>query len=192
MAVLEHVISDADMNGANGIIADDELLDEETRQILSLCSAVLIQFHPPRLRPAPGSLPLPLYGQAPRMRGGSRRHRPACQSFHQAAGILAPDIVLPPAEHGRLRIPGRRGKPENAGHGNGAGSATARQEAGQGPPQSPWAALVTPEAEEQQSLNVNLLFIIRSIERIGDIAKTIAAAVVFLKEATDIRHGRDK
>ena len=52
--------------------------------------------------------------------------------------------------------------------------------------------LVTPEAEEQQSLNVNLLFIIRSIERIGDIAKTIAAAVVFLKEATDIRHGRDK
>lgn len=46
MAVLEHVISDADMNGANGIIADDELLDEETRQILSLCSAVLIQFHP--------------------------------------------------------------------------------------------------------------------------------------------------
>lgn len=46
MAVLEHVISDADMNGANGIIADDELLDEETRQILSLCSAVLIQFTP--------------------------------------------------------------------------------------------------------------------------------------------------
>ena len=53
-------------------------------------------------------------------------------------------------------------------------------------------SLVTPAEAEQPFLNVNLLFIIRSIERIGDIAKTIAATVVFLKEATDIRHGRDK
>ena len=52
--------------------------------------------------------------------------------------------------------------------------------------------LVTPAEAGQPSLNVNLLFIIRSIERIGDIAKTIAAAVVFLKEATDIRHRKHK
>lgn len=38
--------------------------------------------------------------------------------------------------------------------------------------------------------SVNLLFMIRSLERIGDIARTIAATAVFLKEATDIRHGK--
>ena len=46
--------------------------------------------------------------------------------------------------------------------------------------------------ENTPSLTVNLLFIIRSLERIGDIAKTIAATVVFRKEATDIRHGKEK
>ena len=50
----------------------------------------------------------------------------------------------------------------------------------------------SPEREDSPSLNVNLLFIIRSLERIGDIAKTIAATVVFLKEATDIRHGKER
>ena len=54
------------------------------------------------------------------------------------------------------------------------------------------ALLVSPDRKDHPSLNVNLLFIIRSIERIGDIAKTIAATVVFLKEATDIRHGKGK
>lgn len=54
------------------------------------------------------------------------------------------------------------------------------------------ALLVSPDRKDHPSLNVNLLFIIRSIERIGDIAKTIAATVVFLKEATDIRHGKEK
>ena len=54
------------------------------------------------------------------------------------------------------------------------------------------ALLVSPEREDSPSLNVNLLFIIRSLERIGDIAKTIAATVVFLKEATDIRHGKER
>lgn len=54
------------------------------------------------------------------------------------------------------------------------------------------ALLVSPEREDFPSLNVNLLFIIRSLERIGDIAKTIAATVVFLKEATDIRHGKER
>lgn len=37
--------------------------------------------------------------------------------------------------------------------------------------------------------SVNLLFMIRSLERIGDIARTTA---VFLKEATDIRHGKER
>ena len=54
------------------------------------------------------------------------------------------------------------------------------------------ALLVSPEREDSPSLNVNLLFIIRSLERIGDIAKTIAATVVFQKEATDIRHGKER
>lgn len=54
------------------------------------------------------------------------------------------------------------------------------------------ALLVCPERAGAPALNVNLLFIIRSLERIGDIAKTIAATVVFLKEATDIRHGKEK
>lgn len=46
MDVLERVISGPDSDGANGIIADGEPLSEETRQVLSLCAAVLTQFHP--------------------------------------------------------------------------------------------------------------------------------------------------
>ncbi|WP_297405640.1 hypothetical protein [uncultured Akkermansia sp.] len=40
--------------------------------------------------------------------------------------------------------------------------------------------------------SVNLLFMLRSLERIGDIARTIAGTAVFLKEATDIRHGKER
>ncbi|WP_256943513.1 hypothetical protein [Akkermansia muciniphila] len=40
--------------------------------------------------------------------------------------------------------------------------------------------------------SVNLLFMLRSLERIGDIARTIAVTTVFLKEATDIRHGKER
>lgn len=35
---------------------------------------------------------------------------------------------------------------------------------------------------------VDLLFIVRSLERIGDNAKSLAAAVVFITEAEDVRH----
>ena len=41
MDILEQVISGPDSDGANGIIADGEPLSEETRQVLSLCAAVL-------------------------------------------------------------------------------------------------------------------------------------------------------
>lgn len=44
------------------------------------------------------------------------------------------------------------------------------------------------QGEDSSPLNVDLLFLIRSIERIGDIAKSIAAAVIFLTDAQDIRH----
>ena len=46
MGALERIISGPDSNGANGIIADEEPLSEETRQVLTLCAAVLTQFHP--------------------------------------------------------------------------------------------------------------------------------------------------
>lgn len=37
--------------------------------------------------------------------------------------------------------------------------------------------------------NMNLLFMTRALERIGDNAKSICASVVFMNEALDIRHG---
>lgn len=46
MDILERVISGPDSDGANSIIADSDPLQEETRQVLSLCSSVLTQFHP--------------------------------------------------------------------------------------------------------------------------------------------------
>ena len=179
------------MNGANGIIADDELLDEETRQILSLCSAVLIQFHPlgSDLR-----LVLSLSRCTDKLRECAEevadiaRHAKASIKRQES---LAPDIVLPllnmavsefrdaveslkTQDMETAREVRLRDKELDKAHRKALGS------------------LVTPAEAEQPFLNVNLLFIIRSIERIGDIAKTIAATVVFLKEATDIRHGRDK
>ncbi len=50
------------------------------------------------------------------------------------------------------------------------------------------SALIQCASENQSGLNVSLLLIIRSIERLGDIAKTIAASVVFYDDARDIRH----
>ena len=191
MAVLEHVISDADMNGANGIIADDELLDEETRQILSLCSAVLIQFHPlgSDLR-----LVLSLSRCTDKLRECAEevadiaRHAKASIKRQES---LAPDIVLPllnmAVSEFRDAVESLKTQDMET-----AREVRLRDKKLDKAHRKALGGLVTPEAEDQQSLNVNLLFIIRSIERIGDIAKTIAAAVVFLKEATDIRHGRDK
>ena len=46
MDILERVISGPDSDGANSIIADSDPLQEETQQVLSLCSSVLTQFHP--------------------------------------------------------------------------------------------------------------------------------------------------
>ena len=46
MDILEQVISGPDSDGANSIIADSDPLQEETQQVLSLCSSVLTQFHP--------------------------------------------------------------------------------------------------------------------------------------------------
>lgn len=85
MDVLERVISGPDSDGANGIIADGEPLNEETRQVLSLCAAVLTQFHSPGVRPAACAHLFPLRGQAPGMHGGSHRHRQACQGHPSGA-----------------------------------------------------------------------------------------------------------
>ena len=138
MDILERVISGPDSDGANSIIADSDPLQEETRQVLSLCSSVLTQFHP--------------LGRDLRLvitfsRCGDKLQ----ECMEEVTGI---------AKHAKASI--------------------RHQES------------LSPEREDSPSLNVNLLFIIRSLERIGDIAKTIAATVVFLKEATDIRHGKER
>ena len=46
----------------------------------------------------------------------------------------------------------------------------------------------SPQGGQKATLNVPLLFMIRSLERLGDIAKSVAAAVIFLTDARDIRH----
>lgn len=52
------------------------------------------------------------------------------------------------------------------------------------------ADIVQTAQETRSHLSVYTLFIIRAIERVGDIAKTIAALCVFLTDAEDIRHER--
>ena len=180
MDVLERVISGPDSDGANGIIADGEPLSEETRQVLSLCAAVLTQFHPlgSDLR-----LVLTFSRCGDKLQEcmeevtGIARHAKASIRRRES---LCTDIVLPLLDMAvsEFRDAAReirlRDKKLDKAH------------------RKALALLVSPERENTPSLNVNLLFIIRSLERIGDIAKTIAATVVFLKEATDIRHGKEK
>lgn len=191
MAVLEHVISDADMNGANGIIADNEQLDEETRQLLSLCSAVLIQFHPlgSDLR-----LVLALSRCTDKLRECAEEV--ADITRHARASIkrqesLAADIVLPllnmAVSEFRDAVESLKMQDMET-----AREVRLRDKKLDKAHRRALDGLVTPAEAEQPFLNVHLLFIIRSIERIGDIAKTIAATVVFLKESTDIRHSRNK
>ena len=52
--------------------------------------------------------------------------------------------------------------------------------------------IVTSSSEMARSAieKVDLLFIVRSLERIGDTAKSLAAAVIFITEAEDVRHKR--
>lgn len=45
------------------------------------------------------------------------------------------------------------------------------------------------DAPESISKNINLLWILRSLERIGDHAKNLCEAVVYIVQAKDIRHG---
>ena len=175
MDILERVISGPDSDGANSIIADSDPLQEETRQVLSLCSSVLTQFHPlgrdlrlvitfSRCGDKLQECMEEITGIAKHAKA-SIRHQ---ESLSPAARCLETQDVDAARE---IRL---RDKKLDKAH------------------RKALALLVSPEREDSSSLNVNLLFIIRSLERIGDIAKTIAATVVFLKEATDIRHGRER
>ena len=180
MDILERVISGPDSDGANSIIADSDPLQEETRQVLSLCSSVLTQFHPLgrdlRLVITFSRCGDKLQECMEEVTGIAKHAKASIR--HQES--LSPDIVLPLLEMAvsEFRDAAReirlRDKKLDKAH------------------RKALALLVSPEREDSPSLNVNLLFIIRSLERIGDIAKTIAATVVFLKEATDIRHGKER
>lgn len=191
MDILERVISGQDSDGANSIIADDAPLHEETRQVLSLCAAVLTQFHP-----LGGDLRLVLTFSrcGDKLREcmeeitGIARHAKA-SIRHQES--LRPDIVLPLLDMAvsEFRDAARCLETQDAAA---AREIRLRDKKLDKAHRKALALLVSAEREKRPSLNVNLLFIIRSLERIGDIAKTIAAAVIFLKEATDIRHGRDQ
>ncbi|MFR4223710.1 MAG: phosphate signaling complex PhoU family protein [Akkermansia sp.] len=187
MDVLERVISGPDSDGANGIIADGEPLSEETRQVLSLCAAVLTQFHP---------------------LGSDLRLVITFSGAGQAQGCM--EEVTGIAKHAKASIRHRDPSPRILCSSAGNGRIRSRDAARCLETQDVDAARNTPARQKLDkahrsagpsglprtggapALNVNLLFIIRSLERIGDIAKTIAATVVFLKEATDIRHGKEK
>ena len=166
MDILERVISGPDSDGANSIIADSDPLQEETRQVLSLCSSVLTQFHPLgrdlRLVITFSRCGDKLQECMEEITGIAKHAKASIR--HQES--LSPDIVLPLLEMAVSEF-------------RDAARCLETQD-------------VDAAREDSSSLNVNLLFIIRSLERIGDIAKTIAATVVFLKEATDIRHGRER
>ncbi len=189
MSLLEQVISGSDSDGANSIIADNEALHEETRQVLSLCSAVLTQFHPlgRDLR-----LVLTFSRCGDKLQEcmeeitGIARH---AKSSIRRRESLSPDIVLPLLEMAvsEFRDAARSLETQDA---DAAREIRMQDKNLDKAHRKALTLLVSPERQDYPFLNVNLLFIIRSLERIGDIAKTIAATVVFLKEATDIRHGR--
>ena len=191
MDVLERVFSGPDSGGANGIIADGEPLNEETRQVLTLCAAVLTQFHPlgSDLR-----LVLTFSRCGDKLQEcmeevtGIARHAKASIRRRES---LCPDIVLPLLDMAvsEFRDAARCLETQDA---DAAREIRLRDKKLDKAHRKALALLVSPERENTLSLNVNLLFIIRSLERIGDIAKTIAATVVFLKEAADIRHGKGK
>lgn len=190
MDILERVISGPDSDGANSIIADSDPLQEETRQVLSLCSSVLTQFHPLgrdlRLVITFSRCGDKLQECMEEVTGIAKHAKASIR--HQES--LSPDIVLlcwkwpypnsetPPGVWKR-----RMWTPP--------GKYACATKNWTKPIAKRWP-FWSPEREDSPSLNVNLLFIIRSLERIGDIAKTIAATVVFLKEATDIRHGKER
>ena len=187
MDVLERVISGPDSDGANGIIADGEPLNEETRQVLSLCAAVLTQFHPlgsdlrlvltfSRCGDKLQECMEEVTGIARHAKASIRRQEPLC-----------PDIVLPllGMAVSEFRDAARCLETQDV---DAAREIRLRDKKLDKSHRKALALLVSPDRKDHPSLNVNLL----SIERIGDIAKTIAATVVFLKEATDIRHGKEK
>ena len=177
MDILEQVISGPDSDGANSIIADSDPLQEETQQVLSLCSSVLTQFHP--------------LGRDLRLVITFSRCGDKLQASIRHQESLSPDIVLPLLEMAvsEFRDAARCLETQDVDAARGIRLRDKKLDKAH---RKALALLVCPEREGAPALNVNLLFIIRSLERIGDIAKTIAATVVFLKEATDIRHGKEK
>ncbi len=190
MDILKHVISSPDVDAANGIIAGGGPLREEARQALSLCSAALTQFHP-----LGGDLRLVLVLSRCGDKLQECMEEITSAARHAKASIkrqksLSPDIVLPLLEMAvsEFQDAARCLKTQNA---DAAREIRLRDKELDKAHRQALALLVSSEREVRPSLNVSLIFIIRSLERIGDIAKDIAAAVVFLKEAADIRHGRD-
>ena len=181
MDILERVISGP----------DSDPLQEETRQVLSLCSSVLTQFHPLgrdlRLVITFSRCGDKLQECMEEITGIAKHAKASIR--HQES--LSPDIVLPLLEMAvsEFRDAARCLETQDV---DAAREIRLRDKKLDKAHRKALALLVSPEREDSSSLNVNLLFIIRSLERIGDIAKTIAATVVFLKEATDIRHGRER
>ena len=181
MDILEQVISGP----------DSDPLQEETRQVLSLCSSVLTQFHPLgrdlRLVITFSRCGDKLQECMEEVTGIAKHAKASIR--HQES--LSPDIVLPLLEMAvsEFRDAARCLETQDV---DAAREIRLRDKKLDKAHRKALALLVSPEREDSSSLNVNLLFIIRSLERIGDIAKTIAATVVFLKEATDIRHGRER
>ena len=191
MDILEQVISGPDSDGANSIIADSDPLQEETQQVLSLCSSVLTQFHPLgrdlRLVITFSRCGDKLQECMEEVTGIAKHAKASIR--HQES--LSPDIVLPLLEMAvsEFRDAARCLETQDV---DAAREIRLRDKKLDKAHRKALALLVCPERAGAPALNVNLLFIIRSLERIGDIAKTIAATVVFLKEATDIRHGKEK
>lgn len=191
MEQLERAIASANQNEANGIIAAHDSQEEETRQILSLCAAVLTQFHPLgsdlRLIISFSRCGDKLKECADELLSLARH---AKNSIRQQTP-LSPDILLPllhmAAAEFRDAVECLKNKDSEA-----AGTIQVQDKKLDKAHRKALALLVTPDGEQPPALNVHLLFMIRSIERIGDIAKSIAATVIFLKEARDIRHGKKK
>lgn len=50
--------------------------------------------------------------------------------------------------------------------------------------------VTSPSQSGDAATKVDLLFIVRSLERVGDNAKSLSAAVVFITEAQDVRHAK--
>ncbi len=179
-------------NPANEVIANQLQLHEQARYVQSYCTGILSRFHPLakdlRLVISLTRIADKLEECAEEVASLTRRVRSLLKS-----GVSAPkDLLEPLFEMARaelqdsLQAIGERNREL-------ALNVRARDKELDIKHREMSEQIITQIETRQISpaANVDLLFIVRSLERVGDNAKSLSAAVVFITDAEEIRHTKN-